>query len=80
MAGSLHHARLAGVSSEVVSLVGGFCKVLVTRAFGEGVTMPADAPDLGKGSGPTIAYWYAFFGLDYWIYSLLALGKIFLAE
>jgi hypothetical protein len=56
VAGSLHPARLAGVSSEVVSLVGGFCKALVSRACGDGVTMPLGAPDLGEGSGPTIAY------------------------
>jgi hypothetical protein len=56
VAGSLHPARLAGVSSEVVSPVGGFCKALVARACGDGVTMHLDAPDLGEGSGPTIAY------------------------
>jgi hypothetical protein len=56
VAGSLHPARPAGVSSEVVSLVGVFCKVLVTRACGDGVTMPLGAPDLGGGSGPAVAY------------------------
>jgi hypothetical protein len=41
---------------QVVGLVGGFCKALVTRACGDGVTMPLGAPDLGEGPGPTIAY------------------------
>ena len=81
MAGSLQHARLAGVSSEVVGLIGVFCKALVTRASGDGgVAMPLGAPDLGEGPGPAVAYLDTLFGPDYWIYSLSALGKMFLAE
>jgi hypothetical protein len=82
LAGSLHPARPAvtpaGVPSQrgVVGLVGVFCKALVTRAFGDGVTMPPGAPDLGGGPGPTVAYLDTLFGPDYWIYrqQLIALG------
>jgi hypothetical protein len=82
VAGSLHHARLAGVSSEVVGLVGVFCKVLVTRAFGDGVAVPLGAPPrLGRGvraNGRVFGYVVRARLLD--LHSLSALGKIFLAE
>jgi hypothetical protein len=72
VAGSLHPARPAGVSSEVVGLVGGFCKALVTRACGDG--WRHDAPGRSRLGGRVRAS-----GRVFGICSLSALGRGFLS-
>ena len=55
-----------GVSEEIVSLIGVYCRALVKKAFDAGVTMPPDNPNMGDNAGETVNYLDTLFGPDFW--------------